>query len=190
MGKNNSKEIEPGTKFNRLIIVKYVYQDKRFRRFYLCKCDCGKEKIIQGSLITSNNTKSCGCLSKEIKSSKRISKHHSEITAIILGYKRHARERGFEWLLSRYFVEILIKNNCFYCGSPPSNIQKTKNSIGSGMAYSGIDRINSKKDYTENNVVACCKICNYAKGKMTLIEFQDWAIKIGKNAMSSKWSNF
>jgi len=60
--------------------------------------------------MVSGNTKSCGCLAKEIKQSKRISKNHSDITAIILGYKRHAERRGFKWLLSRTFVEKLIKN--------------------------------------------------------------------------------
>ncbi len=32
---------------------------------YLCKCDCGREKIILGYLLLSGNTKNCGCLKLE-----------------------------------------------------------------------------------------------------------------------------
>jgi hypothetical protein len=187
MPKNNKPELSPGKKFNRLTVLKFSHSDKRWRKWYLVRCDCGKEKTIMGSAMVSGNTKSCGCLAKEIKQTKRISENHSDITAIILGYKRHAERWGFKWLLSRSFVETLIKENCFYCGSSPSNKKKTKNSIGDGLLYSGIDRINSNKDYTEDNVVACCRICNYAKSNMTIEDFRLWAVRIGKKAMASQW---
>jgi len=187
MPKNNKPELIPGKKFNSLTILKFSHSDKRWRKWYLVRCDCGKEKTIIGSAMVSGNTKSCGCLAKEIKQAKRISENHSDITAIILGYKRHAERRGFKWLLSRNFVEKLIKENCFYCGSIPSNKKRTKSSIGDGLLYSGIDRMNSNKDYTDDNVVACCRICNYAKSNMTIEDFRLWAVRIGKKAMAEQW---
>ena len=184
---DNKTKIDTGKKFGKLTILKFSHQDKRWRKWYLTKCECGIEKTIMGSAMISGNTKSCGCLAKQIKHNRRISKNHSEVTAIILGYKRHAERRGFKWLLSRKFVEKLIKENCFYCGIKPSNIKRTKNSIGDGLLYSGIDRINSSKDYTEDNVVACCRGCNYAKSNMNIDEFKTWAIRLGKKAMSIQW---
>lgn len=189
MPKNNKAELKEGTKFNRLTIIKFSHSDKRWRKWYHVKCECGTTKIVMGSAMTSGNTKSCGCLSKEVKKNKRISKNHSEITAIILGYKRHAIDRGFKWLLTRGDVEKLIKGYCHYCGSKPKNIKKTKNSIGNGLLYSGIDRIDSLKNYTADNCVPCCKICNYAKSNMTTKEFKEWAINVGKNAMAEQWGN-
>lgn len=176
----------PGDKFNRLTCIKYSYTGNHYRRYFLFKCDCGNKIILQTNNVTSGNTKSCGCLSIENKT-KRISRNHTEITAIILGYKRHAKNRDFEWELSRKFVEKIIKQNCFYCGSKPLNKKKTKNSISEGLYYSGIDRKDSLKNYVEDNVVPCCKICNYAKGNMELEKFKKWAIKIGKNAMAEQW---
>ncbi|GAL38268.1 hypothetical protein JCM19240_3979 [Vibrio maritimus] len=35
-------------------------------RRYLCKCDCGTEKVIRMNSLTSNNTKSCGCVIKDM----------------------------------------------------------------------------------------------------------------------------
>lgn len=187
MPKNNKPELQAGEKYNRLTVISFHHSDKRWRKWYNVRCDCGGEKIIMGSSMTSGNTKSCGCLSKEVQSSKRISKNHSEITAIILGYKRHAERRGYKWQLTRKDVEVLVKKNCFYCNSEPKNVKKTKNSIGDGLIYSGIDRIDNTKNYTKENCVPCCKVCNYAKSDMDLQEFQEWAIKIGKQAMAAQW---
>ena len=185
MATNHDERI--GTKHNRLTVMSIHHHDKRNRWHYVCKCDCGKEKVVQWSLLTSGNTKSCGCLGHELRKNKRISKTHSEVTAVILGYKRHALDRGFSWSLDRRFVEELIKKNCHYCGSKPSNIKTTKNTIDTGLAYSGIDRIDSSKGYEPNNVVPCCKICNFAKSNLSLQDFHSWALKIGENAMASQW---
>lgn len=189
-GKLSHKELLPGMKFNRLTIVSFSHSDKRWRKWYKVMCDCGNEKIIMGSAMISGNTRSCGCLGREIKKRQRISDNYSEITAIILGYKRHAENRGFKWMLSRNFVNSLIKKDCFYCGTKPSNIKKLKSSIDNGLLYSGIDRIDSNKDYTEDNVVPCCRICNYAKSNMTLKEFESWAKKIGKKAIANQWGEY
>jgi len=188
MARTEKQELLNGEKYNRLTVLCFSHSDKRHRKFYNVKCDCGKEKKIMGSAMTSGNTKSCGCLSKEVRASKRISKNHSEITAIILGYKRHAERRGFKWNLTRENVESIITKDCYYCGTKPTNIKKTKNSIDNGLNYSGIDRINSSKDYTIENIVPCCRICNYAKSNLTLKEFQEWAIKLGSKAIAEQWT--
>jgi hypothetical protein len=67
------------------------------------------------------------------------------------------------------------------------NLKKTKNSLSGGLAYSGIDRVDSLGNYVIENIAACCKACNYAKSDMTLSEFHDWAVRLGKNAMASQW---
>ena len=177
-----------GSVFNRLTIISFSHSDKRARKWYNVKCDCGNEKIIMGSAMISGNTKSCGCFGKETRKLKRISNNYSEITAIILGYKRHAERRGFKWNLTRENVESIIDKDCYYCGIKPMNIKKTKNSIGIGLNYSGIDRIDSCKDYTVENTVPCCRICNYAKSNLTLKEFQEWAIKLGSKAIAEQWT--
>ena len=66
--------------------------------------------------MISGNTKSCGCYGLETKLNQRISNNHSELTAIILGYKRHAERRGFKWNLTRENVKLIIYKNCYYCG--------------------------------------------------------------------------
>jgi hypothetical protein len=65
-----------GLRFGRLTVTKFVEFDKDNESMWLCRCDCGNEKVIrQGNLRRKNKpTKSCGCLSKEV-SRKTNSKH-------------------------------------------------------------------------------------------------------------------
>lgn len=182
MPKNNTIPLTRGMKFNRLTLIKYNHSDKRWRRYYLWKCDCGNETIAQGSGVVSGNTKSCGCYGTEVRKSRRISENHCEITAIILQYKRHAKKRGFEFFLSRDFVADIVSKNCHYCGTPPSNFMRTKNSI-KGLPFNGIDRVDSIKNYTEDNVVPCCKICNNAKLNYSAKEFLEWVKRVYKHSI-------
>lgn len=52
--------------FGRLKVVEYVGKDRRGSSKWQCLCDCGKEKIISGPCLTRGDTKSCGCLNKDI----------------------------------------------------------------------------------------------------------------------------
>lgn len=62
-----------GQKFGRLKVIKRV-ENKGRQTMWLCKCDCGNEKIVRGSHLINGYIKSCGCLNKEILR-QRCSKH-------------------------------------------------------------------------------------------------------------------
>ena len=77
--------------------------------------------------------------------------------------------------------------NCFYCGGAPNNIfnrAKTDKKASyrakqeGNYIYNGIDRIDRSLPHNKNNVVPCCYWCNFAKSKLTLIEFQTWITRI------------
>lgn len=54
-----------GKKFNDLTVLSFAFtgKDKRgdSHLYWYCKCKCGNIKAVQGKLIKSGNTKSCGC---------------------------------------------------------------------------------------------------------------------------------
>lgn len=76
--KNISKESDlTGKKFNRLLVLKVMDNDKKNRRkFYLCQCDCGKETVVRSDELRNGHTKSCGCLYKESRT--EVSKTHGK----------------------------------------------------------------------------------------------------------------
>ena len=57
-----------GQRFGRLVAVRVV-QSKPRR--WLCRCDCGNERIVSAGNLLSRNSQSCGCLGKEALSRLR-----------------------------------------------------------------------------------------------------------------------
>lgn len=53
------------------------------RSRWLCKCDCGNEQIVFGENLTRGNSKSCGCLQKEIASN--VNSKHSDTDSRLYG---------------------------------------------------------------------------------------------------------
>ena len=54
-----------GKRFERLIVIQRVSDDKHKNKKWLCECDCQTKTIIRGSSLRDGSTKSCGCLHRE-----------------------------------------------------------------------------------------------------------------------------
>lgn len=68
-----------GQRFGRLVVIAKTKMDSITR--WRCRCDCGKETIVQKASITSGRTQSCGCLQREM-ASKASKKHGMSHTGI------------------------------------------------------------------------------------------------------------
>lgn len=64
-----------GRKFGRLTVIKRAPSAKSGNIRWFCSCECGNETIVYGSHLRNGNTKSCGCLEREVKG-KTASKHN------------------------------------------------------------------------------------------------------------------
>ena len=53
-----------GRKFGRLTVVSQAAH-KGVNRQWLCKCECGRERIVNGYNLRKGHTRSCGCFQKE-----------------------------------------------------------------------------------------------------------------------------
>jgi len=47
-------------RFGNFIVLKFSHQDKNGHRHWLCKCDCGTIKSVDGPALVAGHTKSCG----------------------------------------------------------------------------------------------------------------------------------
>lgn len=61
-----------GNRYGRLTVVREVKRPGKGHRYWLCKCDCGKEKVVSGTHLQSGHTKSCGCYRRELPKDKRM----------------------------------------------------------------------------------------------------------------------
>jgi hypothetical protein len=159
-----------GQKFGRLTVIEYagkgLTKDRTSR--WLCRCDCGNEKIVTRLNLINNYTKSCGCLLNGDKLYKGI------ITAentLFRNYKTNAKNRNISFELTKEEFIDLVHKPCNYDGHID---QKGTEYREETFALNGIDRVDNTKGYTLDNCVPCCSKCNLAKREMTKDEFINW----------------
>jgi hypothetical protein len=63
-----------GEKFGRLTVLNRAGSTKQGVSLWLCKCDCGAMFIAHSQRLKSGQTKSCGCLNKELIIARDISR--------------------------------------------------------------------------------------------------------------------
>ena len=51
-----------GEKFGEWVVLKRVENDGGRNSRWLCRCSCGNERVVYGTTLIKNKTKSCGCL--------------------------------------------------------------------------------------------------------------------------------
>ena len=54
-----------GKRFGRLLVVRREGNGSSGKVTWMCRCDCGKEKVVKAGSLRSENTTSCGCVQKE-----------------------------------------------------------------------------------------------------------------------------
>lgn len=174
-----------GLKINKLTVIEFAgySQDKSKKPLWRCQCECGKEAIVRAHMILSGRTQSCGCVRKE--TSKKLAaklgpqnrKMHPKISTAKYIWEHHNYKDGISFEI---FLE-LSQQICFYCGRPPFRTYNRFDSDRSdyqldngNFTYNGLDRIDSTKGHTKDNVVPCCWNCNRAKNNMKFDEFVQW----------------
>lgn len=55
------RQIQLPEKFGRLMAIEIAYPTERGEAHFLCRCECGKEKLIRSDHLMSGKIVSCGC---------------------------------------------------------------------------------------------------------------------------------
>ncbi len=139
-----------GLKFGRWTVINFSHKDEKRIAYWLCKCDCGTERIVSGNNLTTGKSVSCGCYRSELNS-----KNHQ------LG-KDKSRTRIYNcW--SNMKRRCYNPNNCMYerygargvkvCDEWRTNFQNFYQwSLSNGYADNlTIDRIDTNGNYEPSN---------------------------------------
>jgi hypothetical protein len=167
-----------GQRFGRLVAVKRKAKTKQRSFYWECRCDCGAIATPSIQSLRSGNTKSCGCLQKEltskrhtgVKPSNVLKEGEANFNSLYYSYTKRAKRKKLLFELSKSEFKEITKQNCFYCKSIPSQ----KHNLGKrngAYIYNGIDRVDNSIGYIYSNCKACCKFCNRAKDTMTIESF-------------------
>lgn len=186
----SNQEDLTGRKFGRLIAISYAGRNDYGNHVWLCRCNCGNEKIIyKGSLLKNpGGVKSCGCLQKEITSKRASKENNATANALYSEYRSSARKRDLLFKLSKNQFLKLTSQDCYYCGALPSCVRKVKSCIKE-YTYNGIDRVDNNVGYIPENCVPCCSRCNKSKHTMTKNDFLSWVSDVYNNRIMQKGKN-
>lgn len=64
-----------GETFHLLTVVNGPVSDRRGRA-WVCKCDCGSDRLVTESKLKSGHTKSCGCLQRKLLAARQTKHGH------------------------------------------------------------------------------------------------------------------
>ena len=139
------------------------------------KCDCGYVGLNKRFGRVKRQKMCLQC--KKKNKFKILPDGETSFNALYSSYAKSAKNRSLVFKLTKENFRELTKQKCFYCGTIPVTTIRPK-SVGGGYTYNGIDRKNSNGGYTVENSVSCCKICNYAKLKLSVEDFLNHVKKI------------
>ncbi len=149
-----------GEKFGKLEVLKLAYIKNKRTCYWLCKCECGNTKVINGDSLKKGDIKACGCLrgkgSKYSIQDKKIYKKWSHMLSRCnnpkdISYKNYGG-RGIkvckEWFDYENFAKWSIENGY------SENLE--------------LDRINTNGDYSPDNCRYITRLENSRNKRKTL----------------------
>jgi hypothetical protein len=149
---------------------------KEGKALYLCRCDCGKEKILPVSRVARGTIKSCGCIRyRKGKANPKFTGYEDITGEFWRNINTNARRRNVEVKVTLPEIWLLyLKQNrkCALSGKP----------IKFGNRYvettASLDRIDSKKAYTSDNIQWLHKDVNFMKQEFPENIFIDYCLSI------------
>lgn len=174
-----------GQRFGQLVVIEYYgKKGKGHKKHYLCRCDCGNEKVVCVDNLRSGHTLSCGCLRNK-ESVRRIdlsNKRFGKLTA--LRFSR-SDEHGitFWWCRCDCGNEIEVAyNNLKYGNTKSCGCWHEKHLETGSRLYKCWQDMKSRceyaKDFNYHNyggrgIKVCDEWCN------SYLSFRAWALNNG-----------
>jgi len=166
-----------GDEFYDLTVVEHVKtKPKKTARgsnyYYLCRCKCGKERIVVRGNLRYGHTRSCGCRKRAKGEQNKSWTGHGEISGRFWTHiKRHAdnRDLGFSITIEDAWKQFQKQDGRCALSGMKLSLAGHKGSYSERTA--SLDRIDNNKGYTKDNIQWLHKDVNWMKGKFETDRF-------------------
>jgi hypothetical protein len=169
-------------KYNQLIVLEEVKHNGRL--MYRTQCDCGRVDLKRKDWVISGRTTSCkSCASKrtaKLHPPPVTKKGYGELSGThFLAIKNGALRRGFSFKLSPKFLWELYEQQEGLCALTGLSLHLDrslkKQNVNWDVISASLDRKDSSKPYTEDNVQWVHKEINRLKNNYSLEELLYWS---------------
>lgn len=170
-----------GQRFTRWLVLSFKgFGKRRSVVKWNCICDCGNQRVVDGSSLRGGKTKSCGCFRDErVSATKRLRPYESLYHCLTA----RCRHKGMECSLTyEQFVDFTLTPYCHYCGV---TVPWTLFNVQANRAACNLDRIDNSIGYSVANCVVCCETCNAMKSGLSYSAFVAQVARIHER---TKWT--
>jgi hypothetical protein len=165
VGHNCRCEDLTGKIFGKLIVIGVSDKPKkRWSRYWLCRCDCGKEYPVLSQRLKNGRSKGCRLCNNYKK--RPYESLYNRLCSQAFAHNKNVNLTYNDYLL------LTDTKECHYCGKLV--VWKEYNNSGYGH---NIDRKDNNIGYVKENCVVCCPRCNWAKQDQ--FTYDEW-LQIGK----------
>lgn len=169
-----------GKSFGRLKVIERVDKPEHLKKkeiYWKCICECGNEHIVTTTNLKNGNTRSCGCLRFERLNGIHYSERDIELdifrpilTSCRTRSKGNKNHRVIEFNLDLNDLKKQWqkqKGICIYTDMKLLLPSWGDTKRGGDIHLASVDRIDSTKGYTKDNIQFVCLMANYAKNCFT-----------------------
>jgi hypothetical protein len=174
-------------RFGKLYVVDFAYVNKAV--YWNCKCDCGNSKPIRGRNLVRGHTKSCGCDSHKFKANGGKYLTGQEFANIRLA----AKKRNIGFLITISDIEEVYERQNKRCNLTNIDIEFNKRKPYNKnekqpiiIGNASVDRIESDKPYTKENIQILDKQVNIAKWDSVEKDFIEMCCRVADYARNKK----
>ena len=167
-----------GEKFGQLSVVEDVLDDKR-HWWYICECECGNRQRFRGHQLVRGLVVKCGDCRRFGKESA-LWKGHGEVSRTYWNaIRKGAATRNIPFEISIEYVWDLYKKQRGRCAlsGVPIPMAKTRRD----HVVASLDRKNSSRGYTSDNVQWVHKTINRMKLDAPMSEFVKWCSLVAES---------
>lgn len=143
-------------RFGRWVVVSRQGTNKYRQSTWLCRCDCGNERIVPGLALRTGSSRSCGCLNTET----RVKRFYTHGLSRTVEYKRTMcsarKDLDSAWTPLMEICLRKLQSTCVLCGA------------NTGLSTDHVRPYTLGYGLEPGNAVTLCMKCNRSKGPRAL----------------------
>lgn len=171
-----------GRKVGKLKVISYSGKNH-----WLCKCDCGNEKLVRGLGLRRKTTQSCGCIRKNPRSTKCWQGVGNMSGTYWRRILTGASKRGLTVEITKEQAWELFEKQKGKCALTGVNLSFAHDYTHNRFEQNAsLDRIDSLKGYTIDNVQWIDKEINLMKHARSQEQFIKLCSLVHKHSKSKK----